>query len=73
MMTFDYSKLKGKIREVCSTQENFAKSLNRTDTTINNKLNNKTFFTQDEIFKSVEVLGIDSHEIAEYFFKQKVE
>lgn len=72
-MKFDYSKLKGKIREVCSTQENFAKALSRTDTTINNKLNNKTYFTQDEISKAVEVLGIASNEIYDYFFNQKVE
>ena len=72
-MTFDYSKLKGKIREICGTQEKFAEALGRTDTTINNKLNNKSLFTQDEILNSVEVLRISPNEIAEYFFNQKVE
>ena len=72
-MKYNYSKLKGKIREVCVTQEKFAKELERTDTTINNKLNNKSFFTQDEIAKAVEVLGILPEEIHEYFFNQKVE
>lgn len=72
-MIYDYSKLKGKIREVCSTQEVFAKSLDRTDTAINNKLNNKSYFTQSEISKAVEVLDIKQEEIYEYFFKEKVE
>ena len=72
-MIFNYSKLKGKIREVCSTQENFAKALNKTDTAINNKLNNKSYFTQSEISKAIEVLDIKPEEICEYFFNQKVE
>lgn len=72
-MVYNYNKLKGKIREVCGTQEKFALALERTDTTINNKLNNKTYFTQDEISKAIEVLNITSEEIYEYFFNQKVE
>ena len=73
MIIFDYNKLKGKIKEVCSTQENYAKALNRTDTTINNKLNNKSCFTQEEILKSIEVLNIEPNKVFEYFFKEKVE
>ena len=72
-MAFDYSKLKGKIREVFGTQENFANVIGCSATSINYKLNNKSKFTQDEISKSVSALKISPEEISIYFFTEKVE
>lgn len=72
---YDYDKLKGRIKEYFGTQENFAKSLDLTAVSINNKLNSKKSnnFTQDEIFYSIQRLNIKDYEIIDIFFKQKVE
>lgn len=71
-MEFDYSKLRGKIKEVCGTQEEFAKRVDMSTTSLSHRLNGKLEFTQQEILKSLEVLHLQSKEIDEYFFKQKV-
>lgn len=71
-MEYDYSKLKGKIREVFVTQEKYAEKLGISTTSINNKLNCKTYFTQSEISKSIELLKIKNDEIQLYFFTEKV-
>ena len=39
---FDYSKLKGRIREVCGTYSVFAEKLGCSLNTLSSKLNNKT-------------------------------
>lgn len=69
---FDYSKLKGKIKEVFNTIENYSVAVKRSTTSINKKLTNKVPFTQTEILLSAEVLGIPLTDIAEYFFTVKV-
>lgn len=68
----NYDKLKGKIKEVLGTQSKLAEALEVDETTISNKLNNNTYFTQKEIIKICLILGISFEEIPEYFFKQKV-
>lgn len=72
-MEFDYSKLRGKIREVFNTQEQYANFMGLSETSITNKLNNNSYFTQAEIIKSIELLKIDVNEIGAYFFTLKVE
>ena len=49
---FNYSKLKGLIRERELTQENVAEEIGISSATFNLKINGKAFFTQDEIFKT---------------------
>lgn len=71
-MLFDYSKLEGKIKEVFDIQENFAAAMGLSVVSISNKLNNKSQWTQTEIQKAVELLGIDPLEISAYFFAEKV-
>lgn len=71
-MGFDYSKLLGKMREKNITQEKLAKELNLQAPTLSQKINNKAHFKQSEIFKIIKLLNIDSNEIGEYFFIQKV-
>lgn len=72
-MKYDYSKLLGRIKEICKTQENYAEALEISATALNNKLNNKVFFTQEEINKSLSILDIKDDEIKQYFFTLKVE
>ncbi len=71
-MAFDYSKLKGKIKEVFGTQKAFAKAMNISGVSLSAKLNNTVAFTQSEINKACELLGIPIEFIPVYFFTEKV-
>lgn len=71
-MIFKYSKLRGRIREVCQTQEDFADLIGVSKTSLSAKLNNKVVFTQAEIHKAADVLKILPEEIYAYFFTTKV-
>lgn len=71
-MSFDYSKLRGKIREVYKTQEAFASAMGCSTTTISGKLNCNVDFTQDEIAKAVSVLRLNMEDIPAYFFTEQV-
>ncbi|MFA9375564.1 MAG: DUF739 family protein [Lachnotalea sp.] len=68
----DYSKLKGKIKEVFGTQGAFAKVMGISSVSLSAKLNNWVSFTQPEINKACELLGISFQHIAVYFFTPKV-
>ena len=69
---FDYSKLLGRIKEYGYTQSNLAKEVGINETTMSQKLNNKSTFGQLEIRKICKVLNITDAEIGIYFFAQKV-
>ena len=56
---FDYSKLRGKIREY-GRQDEFAEALEISTTTLSERLNNKSEFTQKEINKACEILKISN-------------
>ena len=71
-MGYDYSKLLGKIKEKGLTQENLAKKIGITPGSMSEKLNNKAYFKQKEIFMIIQILGISISEVGEYFFTQKV-
>ena len=68
----NHDKLKGKIKEILGTQSKLAETLDLDETTISNKLNSNTYFTQKEILKICSILDIPKEQIAEYFFNQKV-
>lgn len=65
---YDYSKLKGRIVEVCGTQTAFAKELGITKGTLSEKMRNKKAFKQSEIYKAKEILKLD--DITPYFFNK---
>lgn len=69
---FDYSKLKGRMKEKGYTQEDIANHINISKSTISLRLNNQALFIQDEISKIIGLLDIPCEEIKEYFFKEKV-
>ncbi len=71
-MAYNYSKLQGRIVEICNNQSNFADRMGLSKRTISLKLNNKLKFKQDEILKACEILKIKNEEIVEYFFKIEV-
>lgn len=71
-MAFDYSKLRGKIKEIYNTQDNFSKKLGIGRVSLSQRLNNILEFSQDEIYRTCELLELRKEEIPEYFFKEKV-
>jgi len=72
-MKFNYGKLKGKIREVCGSQEAFASDITVSGASLSKKLNNHTQFTPSEIMKSIEVLNLKPEEVHTYFFALEVQ
>ena len=66
MFNYDYSKLNGKIAEVCGTKSAFAQKLGISLASLSNKLQGKTDFSQEQILKSLEILDIDNAN--DYFF-----
>lgn len=71
-MDYDYSKLKGRITEVCKTQKNFAHAMGLSARTMSLKLNNNIAFNQNEILLAMDLLNLESSDIEQYFFKKKV-
>lgn len=69
---FDYSKLKGRIREKTGTQSSFAKGMHMSDVSISDKLNNKKQWTQNEMLAACEVLDFCVSEIPVYFFTKEI-
>lgn len=71
-MKFSYDKLRGKIKEKFGTQDRFADALNISRSTLSQKLNNATEFTQTEMLTAMHVLGEDLASVDEFFFNQEV-
>lgn len=65
---YDYSELLGRMRAQKITQEELAKRIHLNPSTLNQKLNNKSEFSQSEIRSILEVLGIPIRDTALYFF-----
>lgn len=63
---YNYSKLKGRIVEVMGSQKEFAKALGINASAVNCKLQGKRQFSQHEIAKSIEILGLENP--IPYFF-----
>ena len=72
-MGFDYRKLRGKIKEVCNTQANFAAAIGLGRTSLNQRLNNILDFSQSEMEKAAEILGFRKEDIPTYFFVPDVQ
>lgn len=71
---YDFNKLKGKIKEVFGTQNEFAEAMKMAPNTLSAKLNNQFDFTSKEITSAIELLKIDSAKEAwEIFFTAEVE
>ena len=71
-VVFDYSKVRGKIKEVFGTQSAFASAMEMSPVSLSEKLNNKVQFSQKEIDKACVLLQIAKEEIPIYFFTPKV-
>ena len=71
-MHYDYSKLRGKIREVYGTDKAFAEAMDMGKATLSLKLNNKAEWTQDEMESAMELLNIPRGSVRTYFFAHRV-
>lgn len=72
-MNFDYSRLCGRIVEMCGTQAVFAKRMGLSERSLSLKLNNKTPWKQIEMQNAATILGFPEIEIPKYFFTLKVQ
>lgn len=69
-ISFDHSKLRGRITERFGSRAAFAQHINKGDSWLSNRLNNKVHFTDEDIhlLSSPENLDIQDAEIPAYFF-----
>ena len=72
-MTYNYSKLNGRIVEICGSSKEFAKKMGLSERTISLKLNNNVPFKQTDIEKAKEVLNLCDNDIQSYFFTKTVQ
>ena len=71
-MAFDYSKLRGKIKEVFGTQEKFADAMSMSTVTLSAKLNGRVDWTQAEMNLACDLLGAPYEFIPVLVFTKKV-
>lgn len=67
-MTYDYSKLRGKIREEFGKEYAFAQAMGMAQSTLSKKLNNLTDWNRADITTACELLHIPIEEAPLYFF-----
>ena len=72
-MSYNYSKLIGKIIETYGTRRAFACKLGVSERTLSLKLNNKIPWDQKEIDKAISLLNLSSNDVVVYFFTQNVQ
>ena len=70
---FDYSKLLGRIKEVCGSQAVFSIAMKLSERTISLKLSNQREWKQSEIKQACSILKIQDKEIPQYFFIPRVQ
>lgn len=67
-MSFDYSKLRGRIVEIFGTQQALANAMGISERTLSLKLHNKIAWTQVDIEKAIGLLKLTPDDIRLYFF-----
>lgn len=71
--TYDYSRLRGRIKEKFGTQAEFSDKIGISEVSVSSKLNNIVDWRQEEIEKAIIALSIPPVDIHAYFFTHKVE
>lgn len=72
-MTFDFMKLRGRIREICGTEKSFSELMAWSERTTSLKLNSKIPWKQTEIMEAIKILRLSEGDIPIYFFTVKVQ
>ena len=65
---FRYHKLLGRMKEMGLSQYQLAQVIGMSESTLNVKLNCKSYFKQNEIVRICDALDIDDCEVNSYFF-----
>lgn len=71
-MIFNYSKLRGRIREKLGSEKEYGKQMGFSSYTLSKRLNNEFPFKAPEIYKSCILLGIPLDDVKIYFFTPDV-
>lgn len=71
-MAYVYLKLKARIIEKYGSQAEFAKVIGVSETTVSNKMSERTQFSKDDMLTWGEALDIPVGEFGNYFFAQKL-
>ena len=69
---YDYSKLKGKIREKDLTMRQFSKGIGVSMTTLYTRLNNSTYFSTSEIENAMNLLDLSFDDVNDIFFTHQI-
>ncbi len=72
-MSYNYSKLDGKIVEVFKNRYSFAKAMELSERSLSLKMTGKVPWKQKEISKACNILNIPYDEIPSYFFTLEVQ
>lgn len=67
-VTYNYELLLKRMKEKRYSQESLAPAINMSRTSLNQKLNSKSNFTQSEILRMAKLLEIPNDDVGEYFF-----
>lgn len=71
-MKFDFSRLRGRIKEQGKSQADLCAEIGMSPTTLSLKLSGKSDFRQEEIMAIAKCLGITPKQISYFFFCEKV-
>lgn len=72
IITFDYRKLKGRIKEKFETQQNFVNNIDMCDASFRKKIQNNSSFSQTEIINICKILDIKIEDIPLFFYTTQV-
>lgn len=67
-MSYDYSKLLGRLREKGFTQSELAAKIGLSECTLNKKLKSKSEFKQSEMRSIMNLMDVELDEVSSYFF-----
>ena len=75
MIQYDFSKVRGRIKEKLGSEAEFARKLDISSASLSSKFNNRSDFTATEISRATDadVLDIPINEIGVYFFTKQLE
>lgn len=75
MIQYDFSKVRGRIKEKLGSEAKFAEKLEISSAALSSKFNNRSDFTATEISRATDedVLDIPMKEIGVYFFTRQLE
>ncbi len=72
-MPYNYTKLNGRVVEICGSQAKFADEMGLSERSVSLKLNGKIGWKQSEMYKASTILKFPVADIPDYFFVLEVQ